>query len=78
MQFFTVFIAALTTFTSAALAAPGNYGNGGDNGAQNIRVGATFDLNPDTPIGSRSCAATFAQTFPGKSPRFSPWPNTAS
>nr|VWO99756.1 ATP-dependent RNA helicase CshA (EC [Ganoderma boninense] len=64
MQFLTLFAATVATFVASTVAAPGNYGNGGDNGAQNVRVGFSLDLNPTTPIGSLSCAATFAKKFP--------------
>ena len=35
-----------------------------------VPVGSTSDLNPDTPLCSLSCAATFAKKFPSESPRF--------
>ena len=35
-----------------------------------VPVGYTLDLNPDTPLCSLSCAATFAKKFPSESSRF--------
>ncbi|KAM5536557.1 hypothetical protein V8D89_009834 [Ganoderma adspersum] len=67
MQFFTLFAAAIATFTTTAVAAPGNYVNRGENGTvtgQNVRVGFTLDLQPNTPLSSLSCSATFAKKFP--------------
>lgn len=29
-----------------------------------VRVGFSLDLNPNTPLGSLSCSATFAKNFP--------------
>ncbi|KAM5538558.1 hypothetical protein V8D89_007891 [Ganoderma adspersum] len=61
MQFLTLVAAALSTVATVAVAAPGN---SGDNGAANVRVGFSLSLQPNTPLSSLSCSATFAQKFP--------------
>ena len=39
-----------------------------ENSNTTVRVGSTLDLHPETPLGSLSCAATFAKKFPSESP----------
>ena len=82
MQFFTLFAAAFATFATAAIAAPSPCGNctgpvkpdpvdsKPENSNTTVPVGYTLDLNPETPLCSLSCAATFAKKFPSQSPRF--------
>ena len=75
MQFLTLLAAALSTFVTAAVAAPG------ENSAkvlqtstsavsETVLVGYTLDLNPATYLSSLSCSATFAQQYPSKSHYF--------
>ena len=82
MQFFALFAAALATFATSAVAAPSpcNCPNGnnpetgtpqGTGPNTTVRVGYTLDLHPETPLGSLSCSATFANNFSSES-HFSP------
>ena len=72
MQFLTLVAAALSTVATVAVAAPGN---SGDSGAQNVRVGFSLSLQPNTPLSSLSCSATFAKKFPSEPPFLSGLPD---
>ena len=74
MQFLTLLAAALSTFVTAAVAAPGeNSVKAVETSAvsETVLVGYTLDLNPTTYLSSLSCSATFAQQYPSKSSYFS-------
>ncbi|KAM5536548.1 hypothetical protein V8D89_009825 [Ganoderma adspersum] len=71
MQFFALFAAAIATFATSVVAAPSPCGScsgpvtlPADSKNTTVRVGSTLDLNPNTPLGSLSCSATFAKKFP--------------
>ena len=50
---------------------PGTPPASGQNTTVPVRVGYTLDLHPETPLGSLSCSATFANNFSSES-HFSP------
>ncbi|KAM5536564.1 hypothetical protein V8D89_009841 [Ganoderma adspersum] len=73
MQFLALFTATLGAFATSAVAAPSPCNCPGPVTSPadppkpentTVRVGYTLDLNPDTPLGSLSCSATFAKNFP--------------